>query len=431
METQGKVEFKWPDPLNPVYITRDFTLVESDKEPLAVTGARLIQLVPDCLYEVVSCDNNEGRRGLRPGSILSRNLLLTEKITNGEDASKHCFVSYDGVYQARRGLGRVDRRGFSHELPDLNKWKGSLDEMVRMSWKLRKRNQGDQARFELIAAQTAEEYAAVRDVRKVAARHCTVKASSITDSKGRYNPGRIPLICFSGQGQIAQRIQAVRGIGRHMSFREAVLEHYIDRLNEICRDVMFSQEYRLSDKWLCGDKKRTPRKVGTEARRLDDAASKLESINTRPFNRAFARSVCDMREAAGALREAAGSKDSNKITCAKEVLARVYRSMRMALQHCRLEELMVQCGIALDGDKGVTESQKRIWCSELRAVKSVLKGRDTVTGQELENGFSNSVLARVLPHLDLAVLALTRSRQEGGPDLKKMYDELRDACSPM
>lgn len=433
METMQR-RFEWPDPWNPVFVTRDFTLIQDGEEPMSVQGMRLIQLVADCLYEVPDSGSaEETTRGLRHGCILSRNLRLTERFTGGDlsEQAKQCFVSYDGVYKARRGLGRADQRGNAREIPDLRTWTGSLEELLRMSWKLRKDGSGDQTRFVLTAAVAAEDHRRVIDRTKIEALARTLQAGSMLDKRGRFNPGRIPLICFAGQRQLAMRIQAVRGIGRHMSFREVVLEHYIDRLSEICRDVMRSQEYRLRSDWLAENNKRTPQKVRVEAQRFEDAARRLRQIKIRPFCRSFTRASDDMNEAAKILREAAENRDVDKIANSKVVIGRVYRSMRMLEQHWRLEELMVQCANVLDHGSDLSYARRRMWHSELCGVHRVLTHVDKITRQKLENGFVNPVLHRVVPHVYLADASLMRSQADGGTDLRTMYAELRIACSPM
>ncbi len=427
-----EIQLRWPDPWKPVYVTRDLLLLREGEDPLPVLQMRLIELIPGCLYEIPSREESEVLdrvRELRPGKLLSRNLNVTKR-KNGEDAQKdparQCFISYDGAYKARRGLGRADRRGKGIEIPDLRSWDGTFEKLIRTSWELRRGTQAERAEFVLVAVHAAEDHIHVLDEDKKRALGRTLQTLSWKDQ-----PECIPLICFAGHNRLIARIQAVRGIGRRMSLRELVLEHYLDRLREICHDVAFSQEYRLRKQWMAPGPKRTPRLVRQEAEKLEDAARRLRLIVTRPFSRAFTRVAADMDEAARLLREAAAGRNGDTIERVRELIGRIYRSMKLLEYHWQLEEVMLQAAVLQDRNDTPSDAQQSMWHDELRFVHRRLTSVEKLTGRRLEEGFARPVLPHVVPHVHLADVHLMRQSSDGGPDLKTMYDELRTACDPL
>lgn len=328
-------------------------------------------------------------------------------------------------------MGHADRRYRSREIPANKKLAGTLDELVRTSWELHKVDEDGRIAFVLVAVRAATNYGKPIDETKRRAQARTLQAGSIIDTTGRFNPGRIPLICFAGEHEIATRIQAVRGIGRRMSFREAVLEHYIDRLCEIVREVSRSQQYRLREAWLAPTKERTPRKVREEADQLEFAAKRLRSVATRPFIRSFTRSAHDLDEAAKLLREAANGHNGDTILKAKELIGQVYRATVQQECHWRLEEVILQLGILEDRAEELEDSRQLLWRDELRAVHRILVGVEPITGKRLEHGFKGPVLQRVIPHVHLAGAHLMRILAQGGPDLVAMKDHLDKAVEPL
>ena len=448
--------FRWPNPQEPKIITRDLTLLrnlrrrrksglkagsgsagkgEAKPEPIVLRGIKLIELVPHCLYEVpADCHGlAAGVRELRAGCILSRNLKLSERLNGGpvDEEIQQVFISFDGVFKARRGVGHADRRYRSREIPANKRLAGTLDELVRTSWELHKVDEDGRQAFVLIAVQAAKKYGRPIDETKVAAQKRTLQAGTLTDTKGRFNPGRIPLICFAGEHEIASRIQAVRGIGRRMSFREVVLEHYIDRLREIVLEVSRSQQHRLREEWLAPTKERTPKLVRQEADRLEYAATRLRAIVSRPFSRSFTRSADDLDAAAKLLRDAAGGRNGDTILDAKSLIGQVFRATVQQECHLRLEEVLLQLGILEDRDEQLEPSRQVMWHDELRSVHHRLVSVEPVTGKRLEHGFKGPVLQRVVPHVHLADAYLMRALSQGGPDLETMKDELDKAVAPL
>ncbi|MBI4592003.1 hypothetical protein HY733_00970 [Candidatus Uhrbacteria bacterium] len=425
-------------------MTRDLTLLRSSRRrkkgqpkpaPLVLKQMKLIELIPQCLYEVPvgAHEFSDQVRELRPGRILSRNLKVSERLNGGstKEEELQCFISYDGVYKARRGVGHADRQYHAREIPANRKLAGTLDELMRTSWELHKVDENGRQAFVLIAVTAAKDYGKPIDETKRRAQARTLQAGTLKDTIGRFNPGRIPLICFAGENEIATRIQTVRGIGRRMSFREAVLEHYIDRLREIVLEVSRSQQHRLREEWLAPTRERTPKLVRQEAERFEDAARRLRAIVSRPLSRSFNRSADDLDASAQLLREAANGRNGDTILNAKELIGQVFRATVQQECHLRLEEVLLWLGILEDRGEKLEASRQLMWHEELRSVHHKLVSVEPVTGKRLEHGFKGPVLQRVVPHVHLADAYLMRALSQGGPDLESMKDELDKAVEPL
>lgn len=433
-----KFPFRWPDPHDPRFVTRDLTLMRGKSKglksgpPLRLQGIRLIELIPHCLYLVPQDAHPDasGEPRLRAGAVLSRNLALSERLS--DDASfpaDQAFVSYvDGVFDARRGVAYADRRYRTHEIPANQKLAGTLDQLIRMSWTLTSDNEDGQGAFVLVAAEAAQDYGTPVNPDKVAAKERVVQASSVTDTLGRFNPGRIPLICFAGKNRVRDRVQAVRGIGRRMGFREAVLEHSIDRLREIAQAVQMSQEHRLRAKWMREGPVRTPARVRSEAQRILLAADRLDLVVARPFARVFGRCVADMRQAGHHLSIAAERSNPSFIDLAREDIERVYRSMVLSECHWRMQNVLLAASLVQQAGEDVSASQSEAWSAELDDVHTVLTHDDPLTGVPLDRGFQTPVLARIAPRVQLAHVHLNRI---GGADLPTVIQELHEAVEPL
>ena len=454
--------FEWPDPLSPVVIKRSFKLLRKRPSkgkkppPLEVKDFALIELVPHCLYEVPahSVEALKDIKELQPGRILSRNLKVSERLNGVEKVTyaQQCFISYESVYKARRGMAHAQTRGKHVELPALASWDETFDWMVKTSWTLHLLEEDGREEYVLVAAALLDAHGRVIDENKVAALARAIQAGKLKDSLGRFNPGRIPLIIFAGQKDLAQRIQAVRGITRRMSFREVVLEVYIDRLRIICRQIGNSQLHRLQSRVLFGDDRLLPVRgrsggngaarstatVRREADRLEQYARQLEQIVTRPFVRSLRHSVRNMREAAAIMREAADVAKSEGADAAaavmlraRDVLMQSYHGMVLRDLHWQLEELLLQAVILIDRGEDVADSRQIAWHDDLRAIHRRLTRRVPETRAFLDDGFARKVRASVFPHVHLADVHLMRKLSDGGPDLEGMSDELRKACAPL
>jgi hypothetical protein len=427
--------FPWLDVFAPRVIQRPLSLLSSDADPASLHAVRLEQLLPHVLYVVPrdAYPDQLAHNGLVPGAILSRHAKYTRRYNRGQDwpryPGNHCFVSFHDIFGARRTLAKVDRHGTEVELPDLRQWRGGLDELLRMSWRLEASDVEGQEAFALRAVGLLEGHTQLRDPDKRSAARRTARASSPTDSLGRFNPARIPLITMGADNSLARRVQAVRGIGRHMGLRELVLEVYLDQLRDICVQVRISQEYRLNGSWLAQTAERTGSKVRAEADRLDGAANRLLLVTVKPFRWYFARCAADLRDAATMLRGAADERSDAKIQLAKDLIGRVYRSMILLDVRWRLEELLLRVDIYRDSGDRPGRRRLREWKRELSEVRGLLINPDRITGLTLDADFRGLKTATAMAEPVYGVLAqLPQDPEE--IDLHSLRSALREACDP-
>ncbi|MDO8625073.1 MAG: hypothetical protein Q7R47_03245, partial [Candidatus Diapherotrites archaeon] len=316
IETEPDV--RWPNAQMPVIIRRDLLLMLGKTKQgghlVRVSGIQLEVLVNDCLYIVA-----EEVNGIRRGSILSRNLKETKKRGGSiEDPASHCFIRYDGINLARRGIGRIDGNYKKVETPNLSEWRKQLDLMMRLAWTLH-RADGKENEFEWIAEKAVRKNTRVVDQKKVEAHAKTRKAASKKDRIDRRNTGMIPLLCGAADDRLFARIQNIRGIGRRMDWRGVVLEHFIDQMRSKCAEIQRDVEQKLCADTLFGPS-RTTRRVKNSARDMRTYAKHLRTFNARPFTRALAHVADDLDSAAAIMDQAVADLDSKKMEEAKLIL---------------------------------------------------------------------------------------------------------------
>jgi len=419
---------EWPDPERPVVISRALTLIKDKEEPSVFMNVKLEVLVNGVLYLVL-----EDRDGLRRGNVLSKNRQLTKKHGGSEERPlSHCFICYDNVNDARRGIGRLDGTYRLLEIPNLREWQDRLDWIMQRSWTLHRVGDEEQQRYAWFAAQTVEEHRSVRDERKVHALQKTRATVSILDRLNRRNPGRIPLMVSSADLSLVRRTQAVRGIGRRMEWRGVVLEAYIDRLRAKCREIQRAVQQKLSSDSVFSEK-RTPRTVRLCSERMSAYSEHLRTLGARPFSRAFEHAAADLGQAARYLHEAAEERSGDKIEQAKGLLHRVYRSMRMLEFHWRLEEVLVVVAAAHHRGKELSGSELVLATEELASIHSRLNAHEELTGEPFEHGFERHILPRVLPlvHQARGALMNVRHGKSNGTSYTSVaYGHLKAACAP-
>ncbi|PJA45398.1 hypothetical protein CO174_03330 [Candidatus Uhrbacteria bacterium CG_4_9_14_3_um_filter_50_9] len=419
-----------PDPLEPVYVTRDLTLARDGEDPLEIREIRLIILVNRCLYLTT-----EDGHGLKTGQVLWRNLALTERRggSRSEPASEQ-FIAYDSLNHARRVASLLEPSYREVEDPDLRKWLKELDWMVRTSWTLHEVSEDDQRAYEWRAASVADDHARVQNRNKVAAVGRTAQAASIKDTLGRPNPGRLPLVCFAGERALRKRVNEIRGIGRRISWRQLVLEHYIDRLREIVLDLSRSAEHRLRCRVLFGED-RTVSKVRLVAASMEGSARTLRTLVGRPFNHTFQHVATDLDTCVDVMRRAAEHAKAGRIdegtalmAGVKSLLQKIYRSVQILQFHWQLEEILVQTSRIKRTSSDLSPSQQRVWHDELRGVQRRLYQTDPVTGQAWDDGFRRKLVHGVASQIHLADTCLMQPLSAGGPNIKQMHEHLKSAC---
>ena len=415
----------------PVIIERNLVFVQGKDRAREIEGNKrflenvaLEVLVNGALYLVI----RDGH-GLRAGNVLSRNLRMTQKGGGDrDDPTTHHFIRFDGVNSARRALGRLQESYKRQERPSLQSWRRDLDWMMRTSWTLHRADEADEAMFVWRAEQIAKKHGRVKDDEKVSASTRTHKAGTRRDKTDRVNTGMIPLLCSAANRSLIRRTQAIRGIGRRMDFRAVVLEEYIDQLRESCKHIRNAAQQRLSSAHVFGDK-RTRGTVQEAAERMRGYSQYLDQIHARPFSRAFTHVSADLRHAASAMNHAAQTLDAKRMEVAAAVLKKIYRSMLILEYHWRLEEVLVVISDYHHRKSEISGPELELQLEELTLVHAELVTPDPFTKQELEYGFRNSILPRVVSSVKLARLTLEHGVEDGSATTEA-YRHLKEACAP-
>lgn len=420
-------DVKWPVLEQPVIVTRDLTLVlrkkgKAKSKSIPLVGVKLEVLVNMCLYIV--CEDSEH---LRCGKVLSRNLDMTKKRGGSvDDIASHCFISYDGVNEARRGIGRIDGNYKLIESPNLSEWRKELDWMMRQAWTLH-RDDADETQYVWRAESVVKRHRGVVNERKVEALEKTRKAASRMDKIPRRNTGMIPLLCGAADDRLFKRMQDIRGIGRRMDWRGAVLENYIDQMRSKCLEIERAVEQRLSADTVFGPKA-TRANVLKSASRMRDYAQHLRGFHVRPFTRALAHVAKDL-ESAAVLME---SNLRDNMEPAKAMLRRIYRSMRVLEIHWRIEEVLVLVSEAFNRKRRVQGDALLNCIIELKRAHADLSRKDPFTKEWLEEGFERQVTFRPKQYINLAWLALNQQMADSNNRLhtNTAYEYIKEACLP-
>lgn len=425
-------DVKWPLIEKPVIVTRDLTLLtravkKGLGEAIKIVGIKLEVLVNGCLYIV--CEDHA--KILRRGNVLSRNLKETKKRGGSiEDVGSQCFIRYDGIYEARRGIGRIDGNYKKVETPNLSEWRKELDRMMRMSWTLH-RVDGKGNEFQWIAEKTVHKNARVVDEKKVEAHKKTAKAASKKDKLDRRNTGMIPLLCGAADDRLFARIQDVRGIGRRMDWRGVVLENYIDQMRSKCLEIRRDAEQKCNSETLFG-KNRTTQRVRHAAADMREYANHLRAFNVRPFTRALGHTAIDLDSAASLMEEAAAQADPAKMLDVSLVLRRIFSAMRILELHTHLEEVLVIIAKAYHRKSTVQGDSLARCIEELKTVQDAFIKNDPFTKRPLEHGFARKVLAMPKQNINIACFALARQVHDPKNRLHTdtAYEYLKAACAP-
>ncbi len=433
-------DVQFPDLEKPVIVTRPLCVVRTEDGKKKATynflkEVRVEVLVNERLYVVC-----EDTGSLRRGNVLSRRMDLTVKefgTIGAGIAASHCFMVFDGVNHARRGLGRIDERYKKVESPELSEWQKQLNWMMRKAWTLHRDTETGVNEYRVVGGALQLRHGSVRNAKKVDALKKTAKATSLKDSLGRRNSGMAPLLTMNAEDKLAARAEDIRGIGRHMTWRESVLENYIDQLRVKCLEIQGAVEHRLVSDTVFGSKG-TPVNLRLSADRMVAYADLLLTLNARPFTRALAHASEDLQTAAMHMKLAANIPKTERlydvnVEYAKEFLRRVYRSMRLLEYHWRLEEVLVIVAEAFHRKATVGSDQLDKCIEEVGEVHRLLKLDDEFTKEPLDKGFKWKNLPQVQTYLEIAFLAI--EQQDADPKnfihATTAYEYLKAACYPI
>ena len=412
-----------PDIRNPATTKRPLCLSDGSGGVLVLEPLELMILVNACLY-VVYADG----QGLRAGDILSRNLNLTRR--RGQDPdnlAEQVFIRYGSVFDARRGIGRIQGRYRSVELPELARWRMDADWLLRTSWTLHRATQEQEAEFVWRADRRIVRHASDVNESKAAARGVFEKVRELKDSRGRRNFPSFPLQLSSADRRLEWRAQEVRGIGRKMDWRAVVLEHLIDQLEHECRMIRRAAQEALNANDIFGPT-RTPKTLRMRALRMHEYGAFLREVRVRTFSRAFTHVADELDEVSDLLHAAAEGRDPEPIKRVPRLLRKIYRSMALAEVHWRLQEILLVASDHAHRRVPFSPEQIRLFLGELEDVLRHLTEADSLTGELLGEGFVTDIPLVVSGNIRLARISLLDT---GGVNLRAFKEYLDRACAPL
>lgn len=415
----------WPELKTPATTTRPLCIARKDSDGfMRIDAIDLVVLVNSCLYLVM-----KDGQGLRAGQILSRNLDLTrQKGLDPNNLAEQVFAVFDSIYDARRGIGRVHGRYRSTEIPELVHWRLEIDKLLRVSWTLRKTDPEGDAQFVWQAERRLSRHRNDRAAHKVRATGLLARIASLTDRTGRRNTPTIPLQCMAADWELFARVQEVRGIGRRMDWRAMVLEHYIDELRSECWAIRRAAQDALCTPDIFTEGHRIPRALRMRANRMAYYARFLREVQVRTFNRVFTHVAGELENACELLHDAAERRSADRLDRVRELLSRIYRSMMLADEHWRLQEILAVVAEHHHQSQPLSREKIDMFGDELADSHRILTSVDPMTGDHIDKGLERNVLPVVCGEI---VLARADLQNSAGVFLPGVYRHLKKACEPL
>lgn len=418
-----EAEVIWPDLMSPIMTTRALTVSDGHGRVKQIETLDLVILVNMCLY-IVERDGF----GLRAGDILSRNFDMTRQYgQDSSDLGSQVFLRYGSIYDARRGIGRIEGRYKRLEIPELQRWGMEVDWLIRVSWTLQRDKPDLDAQFIWVADQRIRKHKTDRADKKVAARELLARVSTLHDRTGRRNTSSLPLQLSTADQRLEARVQEVRGIGRRMDWRAVVLEHYLDQLERKCRALRRAAQDALVAKDLFGEE-RTPKALRRRANRMLEHSEILGDVQVRTFRRAFTHIARELEEISELLHDAADRRSADRLERVRELLKNVFESMVLAEQHWRMQEILLVAADHHHRKLSLSSEQISLFLDEVTGIIQVLTDVDPVTGQFIGSAFLTDVVPVVRGKLCLAKVELQNVL---GVNVEELYRLLKQAAEPI
>ena len=352
-----------PDPLHPIIVSKTLTVADGESG-ITIKDDRYEVLISQVLLVAgadvsLTCVFNRG-------SVLVRNLELGRKLkskNHGVDP-KSVFVVYEHIYSAIRGLRAIPGR-HDVEVRRITEWQRTLRWMLQTSGQLKDASASAVKAYQEVGQKTAAHEAMVRNPAKVKALERMRKATSVTDSRGRKNPGRIPPLLWSSSDLLARRQSAARGISHRMDGRIYVLVCYLDRLLRI-RDQYETMVGNLLGSGILRGKCTVRNALEAMIDRLRRSARELADVHVQPFGGNFLN-------IAGCLKNAADCLELGQLSDTRRHLETVQSKLYLMDARRELEE--VRSTLASYFDSGVHPSSEARRALEMKisALKKWLR----------------------------------------------------------
>lgn len=373
------------------------------------------ELTVDVLLQNVLFVAVDGFDPVQPGNVLVRNLELGRTLTKKHKGVKerNTFVVYQNIYDALRGLRAIPHQYDRVEIGRIQGWQKTLQWMLEASWQLKDASSDTVKAYQNVGADTVAKESSVRDPNKVTARERTRNAASITDSRGRKNPGRIPPLLWSSSDLLAKRQGAVRGISHRIDARVYALACYLDSLMRM-RDRYEIMVAHLLGSGVLRGKCTAPRILSAMADRLRQSADDLRLVNVEPFV-GYCAAVADL------LTHAAESLQSGNVNAARDhCLHRAQIKLYLMDARRELEEILSAMASYRDQD---IQPSFEAWQAFERKMTTV---RDWIIRIVHSDYFSTG--RNPIGEINSALTLLNPSDETDDRRFTNIYDCLKNAC---
>ena len=400
-----------PDPRQSTYVYRKIIWQKEEAEVL------LEVLWPNSLY-IVANDTMVQQKKLKEGEILVSNLELTRR--NGYDVNDQeqiNFMRYKNIYEVMRGLGVIQKRYDTFEIPLNQMWRDGLHELLLLTVNWQKIEEQDDPiadTFALLRDSLIRRDLFLRNEEKIKARQQT-QSLEANDSLGRFNPHRLPLKIFSAQDVLSRRKDSTRKIAVKVDLRVMVLADYLDVVFQIRDQVELQVK-----KFLTMKKKKKNSLVQKQQMisQILELSAILQNVHLRPFGPwSYRHSADDLAEAVIFLKT--GDREAVDF-----FLQRVQYSMRLINCRRSLERVLFLLSRA---KKLKMVFSERSW---QQAVKVFLVVRIELNKISEKTYFRNEkILPLMRQNLHAAIRESHANYSLEGKKEKEVYKALKKACT--
>lgn len=385
-----------------------------------------VEVLIDGVLYVAAKDHVDEEHGIdvRSGNVLSLVLKASDP------AGPKRYAKYRGVYDALRGLSDVQGTYEDVETPRNRRWHDTLRWMLHVTYGIRTASLDQKEAYQQAGFAALAENLAVRDPGKVVALRRTADATRLTDARGRYNPGRLPLILWSASELVGRRMADTRHIGHAIDRRVHVLATYVDELRRVVQgcETFVRHLHDACPAFFPGTTTRGTEEAlqkvaAKEARRLLKGAEILAAIHARPFgSRSFRHMADDLRTAAGHLRVG--------------VYGEARAALHKVLRGIFLLQVMWEMQEALSTLHFVRSRALVLSGTDVERLKAVLEGFvKRLDRDDLDHDFEQPVVADAVARLEEALEALTgysdrpEHRARALRKADEVHEHLKKACN--
>jgi|GEM_PF-5251647 len=223
-----------------------------------------------------------------------------------------------------------------------------------------------------------------------------------------------------------ERRHTIRGIGRVLDWRAVILENVADQIRDVCQRIQETARQTFCSSEVSG-KDHPHHALRKRALHMTRDAGFCRNFQIKPFNRSYVHLARELDEAGRYLLQATGEKSKEAIIHARLRLSRIFRSITLLEQYCRLDEWL----LVIIGHRNRKESfsleQQRLCLEDLMDIHRILTSPDSLTQRPIDEGFRPDVLPVVTGYIFLACRLFDNVKSV---DLPVLSTHLQAACHP-